>query len=208
MRSAWTAALALLTLGCGAPTRETRFPPIDEAGLAEPIRLAAKTRWPEQPRGVVVLVHGLGGNRDDVAELADSFNAHRVATLQLDLRGHGRSGGSFPHDSPARYGVSANDVRGALSWLRAQTDDSLAIVLIGLSLGGGAVIANALDQPSLRFVAWYPGLTYQRRGDSLVRSGSPSIRGLIIQGTADSNPRANPGWTSRFLGHQQEVGIA
>jgi alpha-beta hydrolase superfamily lysophospholipase len=47
----------------------------------------------------IVLFHGLGGKRQDLAFLAQAF-AGSFAVLTLDARGHGESGGLVSIDGP------------------------------------------------------------------------------------------------------------
>lgn len=56
--------------------------------LYEPDGTAPAGGWP----GVVVM-HGLGGTKDDVASVAEVFAAHGYAALAYSDRGHGTSGG-------------------------------------------------------------------------------------------------------------------
>ena len=56
--------------------------------LYEPDGAAPAGGWP----GVVVM-HGLGGSKDDMATVADTFVSHGYAVLAYTDRGHGTSGG-------------------------------------------------------------------------------------------------------------------
>lgn len=207
-RQATTCLLAICACSTMIDGGTATFSPIDDMSAREGLTLHATLRQVEGSDAIVLLVHGLGGSARDLRDVADSLHATGYTTLALDLRGHGRSGGTFPVATPAGYGVAANDVRGALGWIRSHVDTATArIVMMGISLGGGAVIANALENPDIPFVAWYPGLTYLHQGDSLVLARRPTIHGFIIQGDADMNPRANPRWTARFLEGQPNVGV-
>jgi dienelactone hydrolase len=204
----WAPVGAILLVGCGLPCESVRFQPVSESGFPEPIQLHGCLTNPDAVGGSVVLVHGFGRAGTDWEPLAARLKAHNVRTLTVDLRGHGLSSGRFPTEHPDSFGVAANDVRGAIQWLLVQPGvDSTRMVLVGASLGGGAVIANALERGGTRFVAWYPGLTYLFRGDSLVNLGSHNVGGLIIQGASDTHPRANPRLTTRFLARNPQIGV-
>ncbi|HEX9765523.1 MAG TPA: alpha/beta fold hydrolase [Nitriliruptorales bacterium] len=81
----------------------------------------------------VVLAHGFAAHRrkPSYAYLADTLS--RVAhVLTLDLRGHGRSGGTstLGHDE-------AYDIAAAVRWLRGEGHDR--VVAVGVSMGGTSV---------------------------------------------------------------------
>lgn len=203
--------LVLAALGACSPggsCESVFFPPVSETAQNESIQLHGCFQASAERAGTVLLVHGLEGDHREWQELSDQLVTLGLSTLRLDLRGHGRSGGTFPAASPDSFGVAANDVRGAVAWLLTQSGvDSARLILVGSSLGGGAVIATALEEPTRRFIAWYPGLTYLSRGDSIVTARSEAVSGLIIQGTMDTHSRANPALTKRFVAQNPAVRV-
>jgi pimeloyl-ACP methyl ester carboxylesterase len=98
--------------------------------------------WPETPNGsAIVLVHGIGSNRQDMVALGYLFLRHGYSVLEPDLRGHGESGGF------ATYGVlEENDIHAWLDWLD-KTGHSPRIYGIGASLGA-AVLLDSLKHES------------------------------------------------------------
>jgi dienelactone hydrolase len=67
-------------------------------------------------------------------QIADALARRGIATLRLDDRGFGESGGDATHATSADF---ADDVRDALKWLRAQPwADGGRLALIGHSEGG------------------------------------------------------------------------
>ncbi|MBT9134851.1 MAG: Monoacylglycerol lipase [Firmicutes bacterium] len=60
-------------------------------------RLFAQSWEPENKRGVVCLVHGLGEHSSRYSHFAAVFNQAGFAVVTLDLRGHGKSGGARGH---------------------------------------------------------------------------------------------------------------
>jgi predicted acyl esterase len=69
-------------------------------GAPDGIVLRAWYYTPETPDGrEVILLHGIGSNRQDMVALGDFFLKHGYSVLEPDLRGHGESGGL------ATYGV-------------------------------------------------------------------------------------------------------
>lgn len=98
-------------------------------------------------RGPAVLVmHGWGGSAVDMEPLAAPLRAAGAHTLLLDARGHGRSDDcaltSMPH--------IAADVEVAVSWLRSHPQvDPARIVLVGHSVGAGACLLAARNDPQI-----------------------------------------------------------
>jgi fermentation-respiration switch protein FrsA (DUF1100 family) len=94
----------------------------------------------QEPRAVVLFLHGNAGNIAGRAEFLRSVHALRASVLALDYRGFGRSQGS-----PTEAGVIA-DARAARAWLAVKTGLREAeIVLWGESLGCGVAIELATD---------------------------------------------------------------
>jgi len=96
---------------------------------------------PETPNGRdVVLLHGIGSNRQDMVALGDLFLRLGYSALEPDLRGHGESGGL------ATYGVlEADDVRVWLDWLDKTAEHAghtPHICGYGASLGGAVLLAS------------------------------------------------------------------
>ena len=88
-----------------------------------------------EPRAVVLLAHGKGGNVTQRVDFLQRFRSLGTSVLVFDYRGYGRSEGS-----PSEAGVLA-DARAARCWLaeRAGVPEK-QIVLCGESLGGGVVV--------------------------------------------------------------------
>ena len=86
----------------------------------------------------IVCLHAVGHGASDFAALRARFrDRHRV--IALDWPGHGRSGDDTEPPSIARYSELLR-----LFLLAARVDKC---VLVGNSIGGGAAIAYAVDQP-------------------------------------------------------------
>jgi fermentation-respiration switch protein FrsA (DUF1100 family) len=94
----------------------------------------------QEPRAVVLFLHGNAGNIAGRAEFLRQVHALRVSVLALDYRGYGRSEGS-----PTEAGVIA-DARAARKCLSAKTGlKEEEIVLWGESLGCGIAIELATE---------------------------------------------------------------
>jgi len=106
------------------------------------VNLAANLHSPpstvEAPWPAVVLVHGLGGNRNEAfgifIKLAASLAFNGFAVLRTDMRGAGETGGSTLDINLERQ---IEDTAAALNYLRGdQQIDSARLGLLGLSMGG------------------------------------------------------------------------
>jgi len=89
--------------------------------------------WP-----AIMLLHGLGGDRQGMNTLAEQafLPGEQYAVLTVDARGHGGTGGLVTIDGPREIA----DVREAFGWLAARPDVAdNRIGAWGISYGGGAV---------------------------------------------------------------------
>lgn len=95
-----------------------------------------KSRW--RTGRSVILVHGWGGNREDVdfVPLARHFLAQGFDVLMFDMRGSGRSGGS--HETLATY--EPRDLLGAYDFMRGRGYQPSRMVILGNSMGAATVI--------------------------------------------------------------------
>jgi alpha-beta hydrolase superfamily lysophospholipase len=110
----------------------------------------------------VMLFHGLGGTRQDMAAYADRLGADGYAALACDARGHGASGGVFGLDGPR----DVQDTKELYAWLAAQpVVDPNEIGAVGLSLGGGAVWEAAAA--GVPFKAIVPMITWTDLAEAL-----------------------------------------
>ena len=89
----------------------------------------------------IVLFHGIGGKRQDLAAIAQRFT-DPFAVLTFDFRGHGQSGGLVSIDGPREIA----DAREIYDQLAARPEiDKTKIGAWGISLGGGAVLRSLVQ---------------------------------------------------------------
>ncbi len=135
------ALVALLAAGrASASTQELTLRMDDGVDLAatlyEPDGAPPPAGYP-----AIVLFHGLGGKRQDLAAVAGRFDSG-FAVLTFDLRGHGQSGGVVSIDGPREI----QDVREVYDQLAARPEiDETRIGAWGISLGGGAVLRSLVQ---------------------------------------------------------------
>lgn len=114
--------------------------------------------WPvENPRGYLLIVHGLGEHAGRYARLAGELNTLGLSVRAYDQRGHGRSEGRRGV-LPAGDDVLPNDLIEVFADFAREADDDP--FLLGHSLGG-LVVLHAVTMLGLRprgLVASAPGL--------------------------------------------------
>jgi uncharacterized protein len=111
------------------------------------IPLRAWYYTPEASNGASILVlHGLGGNRQDMVALGYLFLQQGYGVLVPDLRGHGESGGFIT------YGVlEENDVDAWMDWL-ANTQHVPRIYGFGVSMGASVLLDSLKHETQFRSV--------------------------------------------------------
>ncbi len=125
------------------------------------------------PRGAVVLVHGLNRTRIEMAKKVEPLHAWGFNCLLIDLRHHGASGGDR-----STFGLTEKlDVRAAIDFALSRSPGP--VVLWGVSLGGATVTLAAADDPRVA------GLVTDSSYDSLpatVRHHLRLFRGFTFYG--------------------------
>ena len=106
------------------------------ATLYEPANAPPPAGYP-----AIVLFHGLGGKRQDLAAVAQRLDG-QFAVLAFDMRGHGQSGGLVSIDGPREI----QDAHEVYDQLAARPEiDKTRIGAWGISLGGGAVLRSLVQ---------------------------------------------------------------
>jgi dipeptidyl aminopeptidase/acylaminoacyl peptidase len=105
---------------------------------------------PGRRSDALILIHGIGNNRDSLLPLARQLNARGYNLLLLELRAHGQSEGDT-----STLGVrEVEDVRAALLFLQQQPGvDPQRIGVWGMSLGSSVALLSAAALPELHAVA-------------------------------------------------------
>ena len=111
-----------------------------------------------RPSPAVVLVHMLGRSKDEWATFADRLQQAGITALALDLRGHGRSGGTG-----SELAAMAGDVQSAVNWLAGNANVRTgAIAVVGASLGANLAGIVTAASPTVRAAALIsPSLEYR-----------------------------------------------
>lgn len=132
------------------------------------------------PAPAVLLLHQVGGQKEDWAQFATRLQAAGYAVLALDLRGHGESGGE------AEWAAMAGDVARAWEVMVAQPEvDAERTAIVGASIGANlALVAGAGLPPVRAVVLLSPGLDYRgvRTEEAMLTYGN---RPVLIAASQD-----------------------
>lgn len=146
--TAFSGILLAIHLGFRAPRRIEKGSPADvglpyrEIGIHTSTGKNLFAWWlpAATPAPVIILIHGWGGNAEMLLPLALPLHRAGFNVLLLDARNHGRSD-SAGFSSLPRF---AEDVGEAIDWVKGQGKEQAGdIVLLGHSVGGGAVLFEA-----------------------------------------------------------------
>jgi pimeloyl-ACP methyl ester carboxylesterase len=156
------------------------------------LELLARWWHADDPRAVVVLVHGFTASKDhpDVVAVANELRDQRYDVVSYDARGHGTSAGFSTLGNLERH-----DVEAGVTAARAR---GLPIVLVGASMGAIAVLRHAAEKPDVAGVVTI---------SSPARWEVPrTLRSLLAVGLTQTRPgralaarrlgaRVSPKWT-------------
>lgn len=130
---------------------------------------------PERNEGMtaapaVIFAHGNAELIDDWPDDLYPFTQLGVGVLLVEYPGYGRSGGEPSQESITETFVAAYDA------LTARTDiDANRIVLLGRSLGGGAVCTLAAERPTAALILMSTFTSVQAFADHLGITGIPIV---------------------------------
>lgn len=112
--------------------------------LASPPAAAADLAFKKEGKGLgVVLIHGLGGNRDAWSELSKRIKKDHTV-LSVDLPGHGDSSGFA---TPMKDGAADLDAISSEIAKLIRKQKMEPVVLVGHSIGGAIAVRVALADP-------------------------------------------------------------
>lgn len=123
-------------------------------------------------RPTVLLGHGFGGDKNDMAPQARRLVAHGYNVLTWSARGFGKSTGRIALNAPD---VEVADVKKLLDWVAEQPgvlldrDGDPRVGMAGGSYGGGIALMTAANDS--RVDAIVPAITYWNLADALVPNG-------------------------------------
>lgn len=164
--------------GAPAQRRGTELPAADAIGAVElpgPGGATLRALLLRSPGaiGTAIVLHGWGGSALDMLPVGELLREELLDAVLLDARAHGRSDDVTLTSMPA----FADDLSAAISWWR--TASGLAggrLVLVGHSVGAGACLLVARDEPAVDAVVMLASMADPRRVMQrlLVGAGLPS----------------------------------
>jgi pimeloyl-ACP methyl ester carboxylesterase len=119
---------------------------------------------------VLIICHGAGEFKENYFELCERLAAKGVATLAIDMHGHGQSSGD-------RYLVNISswvaDIRAGIDFLLKHPKlDGNRIGAFGLSSGGTAILETAIIEPRLKALVAL---------DATVRNSLPCVLTVFLK---------------------------
>jgi len=130
----------------------------------------------ENPKRFALLLHMMPATKESWQPLAEALHAADIASLAIDLRGHGEStqsaGGALDYKkfSDAEQQAKMRDVEAAITWLKEKGAREETIALIGASIGANLAMVYGSEHHKIPVtVALSPGLDY--RGVNAERAG-------------------------------------
>jgi alpha-beta hydrolase superfamily lysophospholipase len=124
----------------------------------------------DKPLPVLLVCHGAGEFKENYFEMCGRLAERGLASLALDMHGHGESGGP-------RFYVNMDqwvaDIRAAVDFTATRPElDPSRIAAFGLSSGGTAVLEAAMVEPRLKALV---GL------DATVRNSLPWVESIFLK---------------------------
>ncbi|MBU1032348.1 MAG: alpha/beta fold hydrolase [Patescibacteria group bacterium] len=118
--------------------------------------------------GAVILLHMMPTNKESWAKFQAILAKRGLASLAIDLRGHGESnigqdGGKIDYKrfSDAEHQSSLFDVIGAFDWLKRREFETERIAVCGASIGANLAVQFLLEEPRVAGAALLsPGKAY------------------------------------------------
>lgn len=159
------------------PTMNSRREKVNFLSLGERIHgLLQLPAEAEAPYPVLIVSHGAGEFKENYIEMAEYLAGRGIASLMLDMHGHGESGGpAFGIDMRAWVA----DIQAAIDFIHNRLDlDDSRIGALGLSSGGTAILEAAVVDPRLKALVALDATVM----DTLPVSVSLLMRGLSAFG--------------------------
>lgn len=176
----------------------TQNPTIVQFQTVDDVTIVADWYPVVPPRWGALLLHMMPADRTSWAAFASLLREHAMASLAIDLRGHGASvvqGAtrlSYETFTDTEHQASANDLAASVAWLGSQGVASERTFLVGASIGANLALQYLVDHPHIPAACLLsPGENYHGIAASpLVDRLAPHQRLLLIAGRDDAESAA------------------
>jgi alpha-beta hydrolase superfamily lysophospholipase len=119
---------------------------------------------------VLIVCHGAGEFKENYFEMCEQLAERSVASLAIDMHGHGQSGGPRFYVDMRQW---VADIQAAIDFLSTRPEvDSNRVGAFGLSSGGTAILEAGIVEPRLKVLI---GL------DATVRNSLPFIDSVLLK---------------------------
>lgn len=157
------------------------------------VRLAGAYLDADQPRAAALLLHMMPATKESWSAFAFRLSALGVASLAIDLRGHGASTQGpegrldYRHFDDAGHQAKRLDVEAALSWLR-EKHPGLPLIAVGASIGANLALRAMAEHADVTAVlALSPGLEYHGvAAQDAVRRLRPGQKAMLAASREDA----------------------
>lgn len=120
---------------------------------------------PDQASSWAVLTHMMPATKESWNELADLLQKNGIASIAVDLRGHGQSEGGpdgYKQFNDAQHQLSIHDLDAAADFLKQRGAAPEKTVFIGASIGANLSLQYIAEHPEFKTaILLSPGLNYR-----------------------------------------------
>ncbi|MDD4761843.1 MAG: alpha/beta fold hydrolase [Candidatus Pacebacteria bacterium] len=157
-------------------------------------KIAGLFRKPENPSFWVIFIHMRPATKESWDEFAGELINKNIASLAIDLRGHGESdGGPSGYLNDENCNIKINDLKSAVIFLRSEGAEPENIIFIGASIGANLVLKFMSENKDFKTaILFSPGLNFKKvSGEEAAEKISSEQRILFISSRDDDRVLEN-----------------
>lgn len=132
----------------------------------------------QEPKGVIILVHGIGANRAQMIEKANLLAQQGFDAVMMDGRAHGESEGDY-----VTYGFfEKKDVQKIVDFIKEENED-IPVGIWGASLGGAIALQAMAEDNRIEFGV--AESTFRSMDEIVFDYGKRMARGVMLKPVTD-----------------------
>lgn len=132
----------------------------------------------QEPKGVIILVHGIGANRAQMIEKANLLAQQGFDAVMMDGRAHGESEGDY-----VTYGFfEKKDVQKIVDFINEENED-IPVGIWGASLGGAIALQAMAEDNRIEFGV--AESTFRSMDEIVFDYGKRMARGVMLKPVTD-----------------------